>query len=201
VKTPLIDERDQYLMSKIEEAPGEKIVAVVGAGHVNGMQTYFGKTVDRTAIEQLPKPSKWLKVFKWIVPLFILALFAKGYYATQGQSLEEMLYALIIPNATGAFVFCLLAGSRLLTAIVTAFAAPITTLNPAIGAGMVSGLMEAYLRKPKVECFEKLPQDIQTWKGFYRNDVTRVLLVFAGGMLGSALGTFISIGWLTSLFV
>ncbi len=37
IKHRLIDERDIYLSQKIKEAPGKKIVAIVGAGHVPGI--------------------------------------------------------------------------------------------------------------------------------------------------------------------
>lgn len=201
VKRPLIDERDQYLMSKIEEAPGKKIVAVVGAGHVNGMKQYFGQPVDRAAIEELPKPGKLLSIIKWGFPLLIVAFLVRGYFEKQGESFYDLLNAWVLPNFIGAGLCCLLVGSRLLTAIATAFAAPLTSLTPVVGAGMVSGLMEAWLRKPKVEDFENLPKDIQSWRGFFRNDVTRVLLVFVAGSLGSAVGTVIGVSWLAKLLM
>ncbi len=54
IKRILIDERDQYLAEKIRTAPGTKIVAVVGAGHVAGIKEYWNKTIDIAALEVLP---------------------------------------------------------------------------------------------------------------------------------------------------
>src|SRR5690606_12061840 len=67
-KVPLIDERDQYLMSMIREAPGRTIVAVVGAGHVEGMVKHLDLPVDREALSRLPGPSFVGSVLKWVIP-------------------------------------------------------------------------------------------------------------------------------------
>jgi pheromone shutdown-related protein TraB len=199
VKEPLIDERDRYLMSMIEEAPGQKVVAVVGAGHVKGMTGYFGKPVDREAINLIPEPSRVWRVLKWGIPLVILALVLRGYTHHQDESMQDMLMAWILPNAIGAGVFTIIAGGRFLTVLSAAVAAPITSLNPAIGAGMVAGLVEALLRKPNVADCENIPEDIQTVRGFYRNPVTRVLLVFFLSSLGSMIGTWVGLSWLIKI--
>jgi len=199
VKKPLIDERDQFLMSAIEEAPGKKIVGVVGAGHLKGMQAHFGNPVDRETISALPRPSKVFKVLKWVIPLIILALFGVGIYRHQGENLMEMVYAWILPNAIGSALFTVFARGHILTIITAGIAAPITSLNPAIGAGMVAGLVEGWLRKPSVEDCERIPEDIESLKGFYSNRFTRVLLVFVLASLGSALGTWVGGAWVATI--
>ena len=108
IQKPLIDERDQYLMSSIEEAPGKVIVAIVGAGHVKGMQSYFGKHVNRDMLNQLPKPSQWKKALKWIIPLIILAAFSFGIGQGESKTFEELLYAWILPNSIVAGVFTMI---------------------------------------------------------------------------------------------
>jgi len=198
-KKPLIDERDQFLMSSIEEAPGQKIVGVVGAGHLKGMQDWFGTTVDREEISKIPAPSKVLTVLKWVIPLVILGLFAVGWHNREEMDFVQMLYAWILPNAIGSALFTVFARAHILTIITAGVAAPITSLNPAIGAGMVAGFVEAMLRKPSVEDCERIPEDIESLKGFYSNRFTRVLLVFALATLGSALGTWVGGAWVVSL--
>ena len=198
VKEPLIDERDQFLMNKIQNAPGNSIVAVVGAGHVEGMQKYFGKEVDMERISKIPPPSKTFQIMKWAIPAIILGMFAVGIYKHQGESWQDMLAAWVIPNALGSAVFAILAAAKPLTVLVSAIAAPITSLNPTIGAGMVGGLVEAWLRKPTVEDCERIPDDVQSVKGVYRNAFTRVLLVVVLVSLGSTLGTYIGGAWLAS---
>jgi len=201
VKKPLIDERDQFLMSKIEEADGKKIVAVVGAGHVAGMVHHFGQPVDREAINRIPPPSKMTRFLKWAIPAVILSLFAYGFYQHRDESWEQMFWAWILPNSILTGLFTLLGGGKLLSAATGVLAAPLTSLNPTIGAGMVVGLVEALLRKPTVADAERIPEDIKSLKGFFRNPFTKVLLIFFLATLGSALGTFIGGAWLASLAV
>lgn len=187
VKTPLIDERDQYLMSMIEEAPGQTIVAVVGAGHVSGMQANFGKPIDRAAINVLPPKSKWPSILGWGLTLAVLGIMA---YKAQSVSFFEVfsLWALWtgIPAGLGALV----AGGRLLSVLTATIAAPITTLIPVLGAGMVAGTVEGYLNKPTVEDCEHVPEQMVTLKGWYRNPFLRTLLVFMGTNVGASLGHF-----------
>ena len=77
--------------------------------------------------------------------------------------------------------------------IISAFiAAPITSLNPTIGAGMVVGLVESFLRKPKVVDFENLREDVVHLKKWWENRVIRVFLIFFFANVGSAIGTYLA---------
>ena len=196
VQVPLIDERDRYLMSMIQDAPGKKIVAVVGAAHVQGMVGYLGQDVDLEALSIIPAPGKLLKALKWIIPILVLALFAYGYSKHSGEEFERMLYAWIIPNSVLAGLAAIIARAKFLTVVVSILASPITSLNPAIGAGMVAGLLEAYLRKPTVADCELINEDALSLKGVYRNPFLHVLLVFLLVQIGSALG-----GWVGGFLV
>ena len=200
VKKPLIDERDEFLTSKIREAPGQKIVAVVGAGHVPGMVKKWDMDIDREVIDVIPPPKKWVKSLKWVIPILIMALFTVGFYKHQGQGLQDMIIAWVLPNAIGSALFTIFAGGHLLTILTAGLAAPITSLNPALGAGMVAGLVEGLIRKPSVEDCERIPEDIESVRGFYRNNFTRVLLVFFMANMGSAIGTWVGIGWVMKVF-
>lgn len=199
VKAPLIDERDRYMMSGIEEAPGERVVAVVGAAHVPGMREAFGTKVDRAPLDELPTPSRWGKVLKWLIPGLVMAAFAIGASRQGGQTLEAMLYAWILPNSIVCAVLTALAGAKPLSVVTGFIASPITSLNPMLGAGMVVGLVEAWQRRPTVEDAENINRDVQSVRGFYRNPFTRVLLVTFASTLGSALGAWIGATWVVTL--
>ncbi|MEZ4264932.1 MAG: TraB/GumN family protein [Myxococcota bacterium] len=199
VKAPLIDERDRYMISGVEEAPGERVVAVVGAAHVPGMREAFGSTVDRAALDELPAPSRWGKVLKWLIPGLVLAAFAVGASRQGGQTLEAMLYAWILPNSIACAVLTALAGGKPLSIITGFIASPITSLNPMLGAGMVVGLVEAWSRRPTVQDAENINRDVQSLRGFYRNPFTRVLLVVFASTLGSALGAWVGATWVITL--
>jgi len=199
VQKPLIDERDQFLMSSIEEAPGDTVVAVVGAGHVPGMQRYFGQNIDRETINVIPPPAKWLKAVKWIIPVLILAAFSWGLTGNPERSLEELVLAWLLPNSIVAAVLTLAAGGKPLSILTAFIGSPITSLNPLIGAGMVVGLVEAWQRKPTVQDCENINQDVQSLKGIYKNPFTRVLLVAVMANIGSSLGAWIGLSWVVTL--
>ena len=193
VKEPLIDERDVFMIRKIEEAPGQTIVAVVGAGHVPGMVKNLGcgNPSDVERLSELPEPSKWTGALKWVIPALILGAFSVGLFNHQEDSLEEMLREWILPNSISAAVLTLLAGAKPLSVLCAAVSSPITSLNPLLGAGMVVGLLEAWLRKPTVEDAERINEDVQSLKGLYKNAFTRVLLVAVMATMGSALGAWV----------
>ncbi|TNF30449.1 MAG: TraB/GumN family protein [Deltaproteobacteria bacterium] len=200
VKEPLIDERDQFLMSKVREAPGQEVVAVVGAGHVAGMEGWLDQPIDRERLSQLPKKKGWLGLLKWIVPALLLAAFYIGISNQDSpSSFSELLLAWVLPNSVVAAVLTALVGGTLVS-IVTAFiASPITSLNPLLGAGMVVGLVEAWQRKPTVEDCENINRDVQSFRGFFRNPFTRVLIVAVAATIGSAVGAWIGLGWVVTL--
>jgi pheromone shutdown-related protein TraB len=200
VKEPLIDERDHFLMSAIEDAPGKTKVAVVGAGHVEGMIAHRGVGADRAALSVIPPRSQTFAALKWVIPALILIAFFWGYQNRPDGTLYQLVMAWVIPNAVGAALLTALAGAKPLSILVATVASPITSLNPTIGAGMVVGIVEAWLRKPKVEDAEKLGEDVTTIRGMYSNPFSRVLLVALFATLGSALGAWVGMGWVMSHF-
>lgn len=199
IKVPLIDERDQYLMSSIQEAKGPKIVGVVGAAHVAGMVTHLGEQVDRAALEVIPGPTLLSRCLSWIIPLIMLSAFSYGFFKHDGQGLEQLLTAWVLPTAVFAGLFTTLALAHPLSILAAVIASPITTLNPAISSGMVSGLVEAYLRKPTVADCENVQKAFSSIGAVYENRVTRVMLVFVFSNLGSAIGAWVGLGWVLSL--
>ena len=196
----LIDERDQYLAQKIRTAPGKKIVAVVGAGHVPGIQKYWHQDIDTARLEVLPPKGKLNKALKWILPAVILMFIAGGFYAGGFHTGADMVKWWFLANGILAGAGAMAAFAHPLTIISSVLAAPLTSLNPMIAAGWVSGLVEAVFRKPRVKDLESLADDILSIKGFWRNKVTRILLVVVFTNLGSALGTFVAIPLMVKAF-
>lgn len=192
LKDILIDERDQYLAKKIRTAPGQKIVAVVGAGHVPGIKKYWNKDIDIRALEQLPPKSHTAGVLKWLIPGAIMAMFIAGFFYGGAQAGQDMIIWWIAANGILAGIGATIALAHPVTIVTSMLAAPLTSLNPMIAAGWVAGLVEAFSRKPKVMDLEKLPEDILSVRGFWRNKVTRILLVVVFTNLGSSIGTFVA---------
>ena len=193
LRSTLIDERDRYLTEKIRTAPGHKIVAVVGAGHVPGIETHWDEDIRLEDLEHVPPGSRLGKVLKWALPAAILGLFVWGFFYGGTKAGSDMIVWWILANGILAGCGALAALAHPLTILSSVLAAPLTSLNPMIAAGWVSGLVEAFSRKPKVLDFEHLPTDITSVKGFWRNSITRILLVVVFTNLGSAAGTFLAI--------
>ena len=190
MKRILIDERDQFMAEKIRQAPGKRIVAVVGAGHVKGLSLELEREHNLAELETVPSPGKLGIWLKWGIPALIIGLIGYGFYAVDTDVSIEMIQRWFLINGTLSAIGTAIAFGHPIT-IATAFlAAPFTSLNPAVAAGWVAGLVEAFLRKPQVRDFEDLAEDITHLRGFWKNNITRILLVVMFANLGSAIGTF-----------
>ncbi|RJS93499.1 TraB/GumN family protein [Salinisphaera sp. Q1T1-3] len=194
----LIDERDQYMAAKLlsdAETPGTTLV-VVGAGHLKGLAGYLeagmADPADRVAaLDAVPPGARWVKWIPWIVVALVVAGFALGFSRSTGLGQQMVVEWIVINGALSALGTAIALGHPL--SIVAAFiGAPITSLNPTIGAGMVVAAVELMMRKPRVGDFATLKSDVTRIRGWWRNRVSRTLLVFLGATLGSALGTYIA---------
>ena len=192
LRNALIDERDQFLAAKIQSAPGNRIVAAVGAGHIPGILHYWDKPIDLDALNTMPPKGRMGSILKWLIPVAIASLLIYGFFVGGTAAGTGMLIWWIGANGILAGIGALIALAHPLTILSSVMAAPLTSLNPMIAAGWVSGLVEAFSRKPRVKDFEHLQNDILSLKGFWRNKVTRILLVVLFTNLGSTLGTFVA---------
>ena len=197
----VIDERDEYMSAQLEKqisaSDYKHVLAIVGAGHMSGMKNYIeNKKINDPnkriqELDTIPEGSKWIGYIPWIIVGIILLGFAIGFSRSNDLGLELVLDWVII-NGGLAALGALIAMAHPLTIITAFLAAPITSLNPTIGAGMVTAAIETFLRKPKVSDFSRLRKDATSLKGWWNNQVTRILLVFILSSLGSAIGTYLA---------
>jgi pheromone shutdown protein TraB len=174
----------------------ERVLAVVGAGHLKGLETYlragFEDGEQRVReLETIPVGRRWFRFVPWLIVALVLAGFALGFSRSPQLGLTLVIEWIVI-NGGLASLGVLLAGGHPLTIISAFLAAPLTSLNPTIGAGMVTALVEAWLRKPTVADFAALRSDTTSLAGWRRNRVARTLLVFFLSTLGSAVGTYVA---------
>ncbi|WKY43401.1 TraB/GumN family protein [Eubacteriaceae bacterium ES2] len=191
VKKFLVDERDQYLAYRIKNAPGQKIVAVLGAAHVPGIKEEIYKEQNIKELETIPKKSSASKVVGWLIPVAILLIVVATFFVNPQSGLEQA-KNWIIWNGLLSALGTLIAGGHILSVLTALVMAPITSLNPLLAAGWFAGIVEAHFRKPKVEDFESLSQDLTSFKGLWKNKVTKVLMVVVFANLGSVIGTWVS---------
>ena len=204
VKEVLIDERDRYLASKIFDSKDASIVAVVGAGHMGGIEDWLKsldageKSPDVTDIESVPPASRWAKAAGWLIPALIVILIGLGFLRSGSAASFSMILRWILLNGSLAAIGSLLCLAHPLTILVSFLLAPVATLNPFVGIGLFAGVAEAYLRKPRVQDFERLTEDVASLSGFYRNRVTHILLIFFLSSIGGMIGNFIALPLLAS---
>lgn len=193
VKKVLIDERDIFLSEKIKESPGQRLVAVVGAGHVAGIKKriYEDNQHMLEEINTVPPVSKYWKWLGWTIPLIIIgSLFIIGYQKGASVAGSNLLFW-ILANGIPAAIGALLALAHPFTTMSAFAAAPITSLTPVIGAGYVTAFIQVMTRPPVVKEFETVGDDIGTVNGWWKNKLLRVFLVFLFTGLGSLVGTYI----------
>ncbi|MCK5594410.1 MAG: TraB family protein, partial [Candidatus Aenigmarchaeota archaeon] len=198
IKKVLIDERDTYLAQKIKDTEGKKIVVVVGAGHVPGIKKNLKKTTDLKTLEKIPKNKNITKYIGWSIPLIFTALIIYGFMGHGTEVTINMLYRWMIINGSLSALGAALALANPITILVAFIAAPLTSLNPMLAAGWFAGLSEAKLKEPRVKDFESLSR-LDGITGFWKNRVTRILLIVVFSNLGSTIGTFIALPYLASL--
>lgn len=205
VKEVLIDERDRYLATRILETAEARVVAVVGAGHVPGIVRWIERLEageverDLTDISEVPPRSRFARAIPWIIPALVLGLLVLGFARHGWQMTLNMALLWVIVHGALSAIGALVALAHPLTILVAFVASPLTSLNPTIGVGFVTGLLEAVIRKPRVQDVESLQDSISTFKGFFRNRITHILMVFFLSSVGSAIGTFVGIPFLTAL--
>lgn len=198
VSNVLIHERDQYIAKKIlEESHKGKIVAVVGAGHLKGIEKHLKDDslaeVDVKHLEEVPKKRfSVMKTIAYAIPIFVIALFAYLMLTGSWELATEAILAWIIINGSLSALGALIARGHPFSIIAAFAAAPITSLNPALAAGWFAGFVEAKMRTPMVKDFQGLSK-IDSTKDFLNNRVIRLLMVVALANVGSILGTFVSL--------
>ncbi|MCP5099096.1 MAG: TraB/GumN family protein [Chloroflexi bacterium] len=193
LKNVLIDERDTYIAQKTRHAEGDKVIAVVGAGHVEGIiHTLQDKPdIDLAEIEFIPPASPIGKIIGWGIPILIIAAIVyigvtQG-LAAAGDNLIFWFLANGIPAAIGAII----AFAHPLTILISFLGAPLTSLTPIIGAGYVTAFVQVYFQPPVVKEFQSVSDDIGQWRKWWQNKLLRVLLVFFLTTIGSLVGTYL----------
>ncbi|WP_066639907.1 TraB/GumN family protein [Desulfolucanica intricata] len=200
LKIPLIDERDQYLAQNIKEAPGNKVVAVLGAAHIPGIKKEIKKEHDLKELSRLPTNSRATKIIAWAIPVFIIALIAYSFITNPSVGTQQSINWVLWTGSFAALGAAIAFAHPL--SILTAFVvAPISTLHPLIAAGWFAGLTQAYIRRPSVRDFENLAEDIFSFKGFWNNKVSRILLIVTLANVGASIGTVIGGADIVRLFI
>ncbi|MEJ6652751.1 MAG: TraB/GumN family protein [Euryarchaeota archaeon] len=192
----LIDERDEYLATKISALNSEKkVLAVVGAGHLAGIKEYLVENkCDINRIQQLqnlPRKTFAMKVMPWAIPMLVMGLMA--YYLSTGTDIDLVQFFTVwtAANAIFAAIGCIIARGHPLAILTAALASPITSLNPALAAGWFAGYVQLKMAEPSAEDLADFLK-LDNLGMFWSNKAGRVLLVTALTNLGSMAGAWVA---------
>lgn len=196
----LIRERDRYMAASLrqhaQDSPERpaRVLAVVGAGHLEGLARHLGEP-DSSPVAELaelraePPPSHWGTWFGYAFIAFIIGGFVWAF--AQGKHVGiEALTTWVLATGIGGALGCIVARGHPLSVLAAFVASPITPLHPALASGMASAAVELWARKPRVGDFAALRDDLTNWRGWWRNRVSRTLLVFFLTSLGTAIGVY-----------
>ena len=196
----LIAERDRYMAARLRvenhRRPGTRVLVVVGAGHLDGLARHLAEATTDPEIEanrlaQMPPRARWPKVLPWLITALVLT----GFYFGFSRSPElgwQLVGIWVLLNGGLAALGAACARAHPVTILSAMLAAPLTSLNPAVAAGMVAGAVESLVRKPTGHDLERLRDDATSLSGWYRNPATRILLVFFLSNVGSSIGTWVA---------
>ncbi|MFB6202930.1 MAG: TraB family protein [Candidatus Nanohaloarchaea archaeon] len=196
IKRVFLDERNDFMAEKLLEKDFDSAVVVVGAAHVEGIAESL-----RSGPEYVPRESDsfpWLKAFKYGLPLFVLGSLSYGFMTTDFSTAVQATVFFVLINSFLSMLGAVLAGTHPVTWLVSFLAAPITSIDPALGAGMVAAYTEGKIRPPSVQELEEVAH-LASYRALWTNQVGRILLAFVFVTLGSALGTFIGAGYIAAV--
>ena len=200
VSNVLITERDSYIAKKISDIGKDKrVIAVVGAGHVKGIEKHLKKKkleVNITQLEEVPKKRfSIMKTVAYAIPVIVVVLIAYLFLTGGWELAADAIIAWILINGFLSALGALIARAHPYSILTAFVAAPITSLNPTLAAGWFAGLVEAKMRMPKVKDFQGLSK-IESMKDFFGNRVIRLLMVVALANVGSMIGTFVALTYI-----
>lgn len=195
-KRVLIDERDIYLAHSIQKNLGEVTVAVLGAGHIPGIIENLSRDIpdsEKQKICVIPESGVIEKIIPWIIPLIIVGIFAAGFFFGNRKVAGDVLVFWILINGILSAVGTLLAFGHPLTILAAFVGAPITSLNPTIGVGIVTSFVQTLVCKPRVKDFEEVQNGALKIVRWWKNRLTRIFLVFILSSIGSVIGTWVGL--------
>ncbi|MEJ2081055.1 MAG: TraB/GumN family protein [Acidobacteriota bacterium] len=190
------EEVDEKMVEELKNQ--EKLGDVLDMRHVQGIERSLTTDHDLTPLESVPRPSITGRILKWAIPGLILALFVYAFLTGGAERSIDSIYIWFLVNGILSALGAAVALGHPITILSAFLAAPLTSLNPMIAAGWVSGLVQAIVKKPTVQDLEDLPEAINSVRGFWSNPVSRILLVVVFSNLGSMLGTFLAGSWIAA---
>lgn len=190
----LVNERDEYMAQMLLGIPDENVVAVVGAGHKEGITKYLNNPEKISPLQELQTVQKSrfsiVNVLLFLIPVVFIAVFAMAFIS--GINIQTSIFQYVLITSSLSFAGCILSGSRIYSAITAFIVAPLTILHPLLAAGWFSGIVEAKYRKVGIDDLAGF-KECESLRDFWDNNLFRVLLVVVGTNIGATIGAFLTI--------
>ncbi len=196
----LIAERDRFMTASLRDEvahrPVKRVLVVIGAGHLAGIERELGAQIEpaqplKEKLSTLPPASPWPK---WIaIGLLVVVAIAIGIAFSRGATLgADALRDWVLFTGGCAALGCLAGGGHPLSVLAAFVVAPLKPFRPGVPSGAVSAATELWLHRPRVADFDTLRDDVIHWTGWWKNRVSRTLLVFMLTNLGTMVGEYLA---------
>ncbi len=197
----LISERDRYMAARLREestqAPAvRRVLVVLGAGHLAGTADALEHQDEEPAplrerLDVVPRGARWPK---WLAIGVLVAIAAAiGILFSRNAALGvDALRDWVLFTGGFAALGALAGGGHPLSVIAAFIVAPLKPFRPGIPAGAVSAGVEVWWHRPRVADFDSLRDDVTHWTGWWKNRVSRTLLVFMLTNIGTILGEYLA---------
>jgi pheromone shutdown protein TraB len=195
LQVPLIDERDRYLMSTIQEAPGPVVVGVVGAGHVAGMVRYLGQPVDRADLNTVPLPSAYARLSRWLLPGVYIMLLAATWLRLGWEGAAPLLASWAGLVGISAGLATALLGATVTTSVAIFLLAPLTRLFPVVDTSATAAWLEARRLEPTLEQREQINDALLSLSKMRANPFVRILFVGVTAGFVTAVAAWAATAW------
>jgi pheromone shutdown-related protein TraB len=196
----LIAERDRFMTASLRDEvahrPVKRVLVVIGAGHLAGIERELGAQIEpaqplKEKLSTLPPASPWPK---WIaIGLLVVVAVAIGIAFSRGATLgADALRDWVLFTGGFTALGCLAGGGHPLSVLVAFVVGPLKPFRPGVPSGAVSAATELWLHRPRVADFDTLRDDVLHWTGWWKNRVSRTLLVFMLTCLGTMVGEYLA---------
>lgn len=202
----LIDERDAYLAHNLVglRDAGASVVAVIGAGHREGVLEYLENPESLPSMESLSgRESKRIslgKIAGYLLTIGFLVFFVLLAMAGVGNLvLLKVFFAWFLFNGIFAFVMAKLAGAHWSSATVGGLVAWMTSINPLLAPGWFAGYVELRYSAVNISDISTLNEILSDEESPIRDLVSdmldvplfRLIAVVAMTNVGSMIATFL----------
>jgi pheromone shutdown-related protein TraB len=196
----LIAERDRFMTASLRDEvahrPVKRVLVVIGAGHLAGIERELGAQIEpaqplKEKLSTLPPASPWPK---WIaIGLLVVVALAIGIAFSRGATLgADALRDWVLFTGGCAALGAIAGGGHPLSVLAAFVVAPLKPFRPGVPTGAVSAATELWLHRPRVADFDTLRDDVIHWTGWWKNRVSRTLLVFMLTNLGTMVGEYLA---------